>query len=209
MWGSGGRRSATASLRRGNRALARGPGLPLSPAPEAWAKCGGGLVRCAEKRTLHVSAGYMTRSRGLRRVAVSRRPGAAFPSAGHPCPDSGARHPWRACRDARPPGHGSPWCRHRRFGCQSKEAATVNRQRGVPTGVCGEQAMDGLRRRVRHGRLPSRGACPGRDDAVSEARVQTSCLGHQKNARAGRGRGWLAEPRFHGNRRIGWWVTSP
>src|SRR3546814_2849886 len=37
--------------------------------------------------------------------------------------------------------------------------------------------MDGLRRRVRHGRLPSRGACPGRDAAVSEARAQTIRLG--------------------------------
>src|SRR3546814_13997577 len=37
--------------------------------------------------------------------------------------------------------------------------------------------MDGLRRLVRHGRLPSRGACPGRDDAASEARAQTPCLG--------------------------------
>src|SRR3546814_2408126 len=33
--------------------------------------------------------------------------------------------------------------------------------------------MDGLRRRVRHGCLPSRGACPGRGAAVSEARAQT------------------------------------
>src|SRR3546814_11282764 len=24
------------------------------------------------------------------------------------CPDEGARHPWRACRGPRPPGHGSP-----------------------------------------------------------------------------------------------------
>src|SRR3546814_6548795 len=31
--------------------------------------------------------------------------------------------------------------------------------------------MDGLRRRVRHGCLPSRGACPGRDAAASEARA--------------------------------------
>src|SRR3546814_4665292 len=31
--------------------------------------------------------------------------------------------------------------------------------------------MDGLRRLVRHGCLPSRGACPGRDDAASEARA--------------------------------------
>src|SRR3546814_4062563 len=33
----------------------------------------------------------------------------------HPCPDEGARHPWRACRGPRPPGHGSPGRRHRRF----------------------------------------------------------------------------------------------
>src|SRR3546814_2723765 len=36
--------------------------------------------------------------------------------------------------------------------------------------------MDGLRRRVRHGCLSSRGACPGRDAAVAEARVKTACL---------------------------------
>src|SRR3546814_2795980 len=34
--------------------------------------------------------------------------------------------------------------------------------------------MDGLRRRVRHGCLPSRGASPGRDAAASEARAQTA-----------------------------------
>src|SRR3546814_1848721 len=55
----------------------------------------------------------------------------------------------------------------------NNETTTANRQCGVPTGVCGKQAMDGLRRRVRHGCLPSRGACPGRDDAVSEARART------------------------------------
>src|SRR3546814_10900012 len=35
--------------------------------------------------------------------------------------------------------------------------------------------MDGLRRRVRHGCLPSRGACPDRGAAASEARAQTAC----------------------------------
>src|SRR3546814_3424130 len=63
-----------------------------------------------------------------------------------------------------------------RFGCWKKHRQRIAR-RGVPTGVCGKQAMDGLRRRVRHGRLPSRGACPGRDAAVSEARAQTIRLG--------------------------------
>src|SRR3546814_406609 len=53
----------------------------------------------------------------------------------------------------------------------NKEALTTNRRRGAPAGVCGKQAMDGLRRRVRHGCLPSRGACPGRDAAPSEARA--------------------------------------
>src|SRR3546814_4447209 len=36
--------------------------------------------------------------------------------------------------------------------------------------------MDGLRRRVRHGCLSSRGASPGRDAASSEARKQTALL---------------------------------
>src|SRR3546814_4502719 len=58
-----------------------------------------------------------------------------------------------------------------------KEAATANRRRGVPSGGCGKQAMDGLRRRVRHGCLPSGGASPARDAAASEARVQTVCPG--------------------------------
>src|SRR3546814_842468 len=31
------------------------------------------------------------------------------------------------------------------------ETSTTNRRRGVPAGVCGKQAMDGLRRLVRHG----------------------------------------------------------
>src|SRR3546814_17086991 len=57
-----------------------------------------------------------------------------------------------------------------------KEALPAHRQCGVPAGGCGKQTMDGLRRRVRHGCLPSRGACPGRDDAVSEARAKTACL---------------------------------
>src|SRR3546814_2207463 len=62
------------------------------------------------------------------------------------------------------------------FGCWKKHRQRIAR-RGVPTGGCGKQAMDGLRRRVRHGRLPSRGACPGRDAAVSEARAQTIRFG--------------------------------
>src|SRR3546814_6152562 len=52
---------------------------------------------------------------------------------------------------------------------QIKEAAITNRRRGVPAGGCGKQAMDGLRRRVRHGCLPRRGASPGRDADASEA----------------------------------------
>src|SRR3546814_9725169 len=43
-----------------------------------------------------------------------------------------------------------------------EEASTTNRRSGVPIGGCGKQAMDGLRRRVRHGCLPSRGACTDR-----------------------------------------------
>src|SRR3546814_214613 len=57
-----------------------------------------------------------------------------------------------------------------------EEVVTANRRRGVPTGVCVKQAMDGLRRRVRQGGLSSRGACPGWDDAVSGARAKTACL---------------------------------
>src|SRR3546814_2493225 len=34
--------------------------------------------------------------------------GSRFSLSGTSCPDSGARHPWRACCDPRPPGHGSP-----------------------------------------------------------------------------------------------------
>src|SRR3546814_5715822 len=56
-----------------------------------------------------------------------------------------------------------------------EEASTTNRRSGVPIGGCGKQAMDGLRRRVRHGCLPSRGACPDRGAAASEARAQTAC----------------------------------
>src|SRR3546814_15621797 len=55
-----------------------------------------------------------------------------------------------------------------------EEAATTNCRRGVPAGGCGKQAMDGLRRRVRHGCLPSRGASSGRGAAVSEASA-TNC----------------------------------
>src|SRR3546814_16197313 len=56
-----------------------------------------------------------------------------------------------------------------------EEASTTNRRSGVPFGGCGKQAMDGLRRRVRHGCLPSRGACPDRGAAASEARAQPAC----------------------------------
>src|SRR3546814_20038085 len=52
-----------------------------------------------------------------------------------------------------------------------EEASTTNRRSGVPIGGSGKQAMDGLRRRVRHGCLPSRGACPARGAAASEARA--------------------------------------
>src|SRR3546814_11866430 len=38
------------------------------------------------------------------------------------CPDGGARHPWRACRGPRPPGHGPPRNQYRRFGCERAEA---------------------------------------------------------------------------------------
>src|SRR3546814_3695876 len=49
-----------------------------------------------------------------------------------------------------------------------EEVVTANRRRGVPTGVCVKQAMDGLRRRVRQGCLSSRGACPRSEEHTSE-----------------------------------------
>src|SRR3546814_13253228 len=74
-----------------------------------------------------------------------------------------------------PAARGSPWRRHRRFG-SDEEVVTAYRRRGVPTGVCVKQAMDGLRRRVRQGCLSSRGACPGWGDAMSGARATTAVL---------------------------------
>ena len=42
----------------------------------------------------------------LRRNATRGRRGIAFPSVRASCPDSGARHPWRALRDPPVPAHG-------------------------------------------------------------------------------------------------------
>src|SRR3546814_18251799 len=58
------------------------------------------------------------------RAPVGRRvpaAGSRFSLGRTSCPDEGARHPWRACRDPRPPGHSSPRRSHRRFLLRCKE----------------------------------------------------------------------------------------
>src|SRR3546814_19676277 len=54
---------------------------------------------------------YPREGRSTGRAPVGRRvlsAGSRFSLSGTSCPDSSARHPWRAWRDPRPPGHGSP-----------------------------------------------------------------------------------------------------
>ena len=92
------------------------------------------------------------KSARLRLDAVPCRPGIAFRSVRASCPDSRAKHPCFACRDPRPPGHGSlDWRCDAPVGRVLRHASDWRKSsRG---GGCGEQRMDALRRRVSHGWL--------------------------------------------------------
>src|SRR3546814_2361015 len=94
-----------------------------------------GLPRVAAPRALVFSTG-MTKSTA--RAPVGRRvraAGSRFPLGRTSCPDEGARHPLRACRDPRPPGHSSPRRSHRRvwLRCQRSEEHTSELQSTMRT----------------------------------------------------------------------------
>src|SRR3546814_13609674 len=88
-----------------------------------------------------LAGGTNVHSRGLRWVALSCRPGAAFPSAGHPVLTRA-----RAIHGALVAAPGRQDTARLAAGigasAANKEAPTANRRCGVPTAGCGKQAKE-------------------------------------------------------------------